>query len=83
VLVTGRVQGVFFRVSCARRARELGLGGSVRNRADGAVEAVFEGEPADVEAMVAWCRVGPDLSRVEAVEVREEGLEGEREFRIV
>jgi acylphosphatase len=82
VLVTGRVQGVFFRVSCARRARELGLAGSVRNRGDGAVEAVFEGGPADVDAMVAWCRTGPELSRVDAVEVHEELPEGEREFRI-
>jgi acylphosphatase len=83
VVVTGRVQGVFFRATCARRARALGLGGSVRNRADGAVESVFEGADADVETMVDWCRSGTELSRVEAVELSEEIPAGEHEFRIV
>ena len=83
VVVRGRVQGVFFRDTCRREARERGVSGWVRNTPDGAVEAVFEGDPTDVETMVAWCRVGPDLSRVDAVEVREVSLEGEREFRIV
>jgi acylphosphatase len=83
VVVTGRVQGVFFRATCARRARALGLGGSVCNRADGAVEAVFEGAQADVEAMVDWCRSGTELSRVEAVELSEEIPTSEHEFRII
>jgi acylphosphatase len=70
VVVEGRVQGVFFRASCAREARRLGLSGFVRNRADGAVEAEFEGRPDEVEAMVAWCRQGPPSARVEDVTVR-------------
>jgi acylphosphatase len=70
VVIEGRVQGVFFRASCAREARRLGLGGFVRNRADGAVEAEFEGPPEEVEAMVAWCRKGPPSARVEDVKVR-------------
>jgi acylphosphatase len=82
VIVTGRVQGVFFRAECARRARALGLGGSVRNRADGAVEAVFEGRPADVGAMIAWCRTGTEWAQVDEVETTEETPTDEHEFRI-
>jgi acylphosphatase len=83
VVVSGRVQGVFFRATCARRARALGLRGSVRNRADGAVEAVFEGESAEVESMIAWCRTGTDLSRVDAVETTEETPTDEHGFRVI
>ena len=72
VVVRGRVQGVGFRMSCARRAWQLGVGGSVRNRADGAVEAVFEGPATAVEAMVDWCRAGPPMARVSSVEVQAE-----------
>jgi acylphosphatase len=82
VVVTGRVQGVFFRAECAERARARGLGGFVRNLPDGRVEAAFEGDPQAVEFMVDWCRRGPRLARVDAVEVTEEPPAGEREFRI-
>ena len=82
VIVTGRVQGVFFRATCAARARSAGLAGWVRNRPDGAVEAAFEGPDADVEAMISWCRSGTDLSRVESVEIAEEEPIGAHEFRI-
>jgi acylphosphatase len=82
VLVSGQVQGVFFRVMCERRARDLDLGGWVRNLRDGRVEAVFEGRADDVDAAVAWCREGPPGARVTSVEVVEEPLEGERDFRI-
>jgi acylphosphatase len=82
VFVSGMVQGVFFRVEAASRARSLGLGGFVRNTPDGRVEAVFEGEPDKVDRMVAWCRRGPDLARVESVEVGEEPPQGDRDFRI-
>ena len=70
VVIDGRVQGVFFRASCAREARRLGLSGWVRNRADGAVEAEFEGPPDRVDAMVAWCRQGPPSARVDDVSVQ-------------
>lgn len=83
MVVTGRVQGVFFRADCARRARALGLAGSVRNRPDGAVEAIFEGEPAGVERMIEWCRTGTDLSRVDAVEATEETPTDEHGFRVL
>ena len=59
VIVHGRVQGVFFRDTIRREAERRGVAGWVRNRRDGAVEAVFEGRREDVEAMVELCRRGP------------------------
>ena len=82
VLVTGRVQGVFFRGTCAAEARRLGIGGWVRNLPDARVEAAFEGDEAAVERMVAWCRHGPDLAAVDAVEVRAEEPVGDLDFRV-
>jgi acylphosphatase len=83
VFVSGQVQGVFFRAECASRAREIGLGGFVRNLRDGRVEAVFEGDPADVDALVEWCHSGPRWAQVEQVEVAEEEPRGDPEFRVV
>jgi acylphosphatase len=82
VEVSGRVQGVFYRATCTERARELGLGGWVRNGSDGVVDAEFEGDEQAVETIVAWCRVGPATARVDSVQVREEPLTGERSFRV-
>jgi acylphosphatase len=82
VLVSGRVQGVFFRAECARRARDRGLSGFVSNRPDGRVEAAFEGEDADVRALVEWCREGPEWAHVEEIETREEPAAGHSDFRI-
>jgi acylphosphatase len=82
VTVSGRVQGVFYRASCARLARERGLAGSVRNRPDGRVEAVFEGADDVVDQMVDWCRRGPDHARVDAVEIADEQPVGEAGFRV-
>jgi acylphosphatase len=83
VSISGRVQGVFFRASCAREARRLHVSGWIRNAADGGVEAVFEGLDGDVEALVGWCRSGPEQARVEAVEIAEEALTGEDGFRVL
>jgi len=82
VVVHGRVQGVFFRDSCERMARSAGVSGWVRNRNDGAVEAVFEGEPDAVERIVGWARQGPRRADVERVEVFEEEPVGESGFRV-
>ena len=71
VVISGRVQGVGFRASCQRQAVTLGLTGWVRNRWDGAVEALFEGEAAMVDAMVRWCHDGPPMADVDWVEVAE------------
>jgi acylphosphatase len=82
VVVHGRVQGVFFRGSTQEEARRAGIGGWVRNLPDGAVEAVFEGEAAAVEQLVAYCRRGPRWADVTDVDVFEEVPEGERSFRV-
>jgi len=80
VRVSGRVQGVWFRGTCARRAREAGVSGWVRNLDDGRVEAVFEGAEAPVRALIAWSHEGPPLAEVTDVEVIEEPPTGERGF---
>lgn len=74
VVARGRVQGVGFRASTRRHARALGLAGFVRNRADGSVEAVFEGDAAAVEAALAFVREGPPGARVDSVETIEREL---------
>jgi acylphosphatase len=81
-VVYGRVQGVAFRGSTADEARRAGVDGWVRNRPDGRVEAVFEGEAAAVEALLAFCRRGPTWAEVTRLEVSEEPPQGERDFRI-
>jgi len=82
VAAHGRVQGVFFRDSTRQRAESLGVSGWVANRADGAVEAVFEGERDAVERMVAWMGEGPRSAAVSEVEVNEEEPEGLRGFDV-
>lgn len=79
----GRVQGVFFRDTIRRIAESRDVAGRVRNRSDGAVEAVFEGPAAAVAELVAFCHRGPDGARVEEIEESEEPPEGLEGFRIV
>jgi acylphosphatase len=81
VIVHGRVQGVYFRGTTEAEAAARGVAGWVRNRADGSVEAVFEGDPESVEALVAFCGRGPRHARVARIEVLEEAPEGLRAFR--
>jgi acylphosphatase len=76
VLVHGSVQGVFFRDSVRRLAQQRGVSGWVRNNRDGTVEAVFEGEPDAVDALVDFCRRGPRGAAVEHVDVHDEEPEG-------
>jgi acylphosphatase len=73
---------VWFRDGCAREARARGVDGWVRNRADGRVEAAFEGDEASVDALVGWCRQGPSRARVREVEVLDELPTGELGFSI-
>lgn len=82
VLISGRVQGVGFRETCRREAQHLGLVGTVRNRADGSVEAVFEGPAAAVARMIDWCRQGPRSARVQKVTVTSEPPDGDDSFTI-
>ena len=82
VIVSGRVQGVFYRATCVERARALGVTGWVRNTLDGRVEAEFEGEDAAVQAMVAWAREGPAGAHVHALEVDDRPVVGDGAFRV-
>jgi len=82
VVVHGGVQGVFFRDSTQEEAERWGVAGWVRNRDDGAVEAVFEGDSEAVEAMVGFCREGPSTADVQDVEVSEEEAEGLSSFDV-
>jgi acylphosphatase len=82
VYVSGQVQGVFYRAECRRAAQRRGVGGFVRNLSDGRVEAEFEGDDADVDAMVTWCHEGTPFAEVTSVEVAEEEPRGDRDFRV-
>jgi len=83
VLISGRVQGVFFRASAREEAERLSLSGWVRNLPDGRVEALLAGPPDKVDDMIAWCHHGPPLAQVTGVEVSwEKAPEGLRGFRV-
>jgi acylphosphatase len=82
VVVRGNVQGVFFRDSCRREARSRGVTGWVTNRFDESVEAVFEGEPEAVDALVDWCRHGPRGADVDSVDETREDPEGVSGFDV-
>ena len=70
VIISGRVQGVWFRASTKQQAEKLGLTGWVRNTDNGQVEAVFEGEDEKLDEMINWCHKGPSLSKVEKVDIK-------------
>ena len=83
VLISGRVQGVFYRGTCQDVAREYDVRGWVRNLPDGRVEAVFEGPAEDVHRLVEWSRQGPRDAVVEDVRVQAEPPEGLSGFQVV
>jgi len=82
VVVSGRVQGVWFRDTTRHHASEHGVAGWVRNRSDGAVEAWFEGPVDAVGAVVAWCHEGPPRAHVERVDVEDEEPRGLTGFSV-
>ncbi len=82
VIVRGRVQEVWFRGNTEREALRAGVDGWVRNRADGSVEAIFEGSPESVSALVDWVHRGPRHAHVTEVEVTPEPPEGLRGFEV-
>lgn len=82
MFVSGTVQGVYYRATTRDTARERGVDGWVRNLEDGRVEAVFEGDPDDVEGMVEWCHTGSPAADVEDVEVEYEDPEGLTGFEV-
>ena len=83
LVIRGRVQGVYFRQSSVREARRLGLTGWVKNRADGGVEMLAEGEEDSIKELTSWANHGPSAARVDSVDVRWRGYTGEfPDFRI-
>ncbi|MFI5912340.1 acylphosphatase [Dactylosporangium sp. NPDC051541] len=82
MLISGRVQGVYYRDTCRQVARAHGVAGWVRNLPDGRVEAVFEGDEGPVAALLTWCGDGPPEANVTGVEARDESVEGLNSFEI-
>jgi len=82
VIISGQVQGVWFRASTKQKADELGLNGWVKNTQNGDVEAVFEGEEDIVEKMISWCHDGPPKARVDNVVVKKQQTIGFKGFSI-
>jgi acylphosphatase len=84
ILISGRVQGVYFRAYAREVAQKQRLSGWVRNRVDGTVEAVVEGEETAVQGFIAWCHDGPPGARVTDVQVTWVPYKGDfRDFRIL
>ncbi len=78
-VISGRVQGVFFRMETQRAARRIGVTGWVRNKADGTVEAIFEGDEDRVASVLEWCKQGPPHARVDNIDVKMAAFSGEFE----
>ena len=81
--IRGRVQGVWFRGSAQRKARELGVNGFVKNMPDGSVYAEAEASEEALRAFVNWCRTGPELARVESVDVQAVPSLGSQDFEVL
>lgn len=82
IRISGRVQGVGYRWALACEAEALGLGGWVRNRHDGSVEALVCGAPPAVQILIDWAQQGPPLAQVQAVDVTEVESEGPASLRV-
>lgn len=84
LVVRGRVQGVYFRASTQREARRLGLTGWVKNRSDGSVEILAEGEETSIRELYSWAQKGPTAARVDRVDTRWRSFTGDfADFRVV
>lgn len=81
VVITGRVQGVWYRGWAVEQAAALGLRGWIRNRRDGSVEAVFCGDPEQVDHMIVACRTGPSAAKVTAVDCEQAPIPDGSGFR--
>ena len=75
VLISGRVQGVWFRANTKNKADELGLSGWVKNTIDGKVEAVFEGDEKNIFKMIEWCSKGPSKAKVSKIEIIKKNIQ--------
>ena len=83
ITVTGKVQGVFFRVSTKAVANQMGINGFVRNETDGSVYIEAEGESFMLDELVNWCKEGPDGAKVEEVELVEGELKNHKGFEVL
>ena len=83
IKVTGKVQGVFFRVSTKAVANQMGINGFVRNEKDGSVYLEAEGENFLLEELVNWCKEGPDGAKVENVEITESEIKNLLGFEVL
>ena len=84
LIIRGRVTGVFFRAATQREARRLGVMGWVKNRNEGSVEILAEGDEDSVKEIISWAHHGPSAARVDSVDVRWRSYTGEfSDFRIV
>ncbi|PPF44264.1 acylphosphatase [Pseudoclavibacter sp. AY1F1] len=83
VIVAGSVQGVGYRFSTAQEAKRLGVSGWVRNLHDGRVEAEFEGQETQVDALLAWMAEGPQYAEVTSSRISERTPKGTEGFRVV
>lgn len=81
IILSGKVQGVFFRKFICENAVKLGLKGYVKNTADRNVEAVFEGEKEKIKSMIELCRKGPESAKVENIKIIKEKFQHEKGFR--
>jgi acylphosphatase len=82
IVVSGKVQGVFYRQSTKEKAKSLGIGGTVKNDNDGSVHIIATGSKEQLDELVQWCHRGPDKAKVEKVEVNELPLESFSSFTI-
>lgn len=82
IVVTGKVQGVWYRASAAEKAEELGLRGYAENRSDGSVHILVEGPPGSVDRFITWCRTGPPRAQVHLVRSIKGELAGAPDFQI-
>ena len=83
LLISGKVQGVWYRKSSSIKANELNLKGTVRNLEDGRVEMVVSGEKEDLKRLVNWCKKGPELAVVDNLEFKEMRYQRFSDFRII
>jgi acylphosphatase len=84
LVISGIVQGVWYRASTKVMAEQLGLTGWVKNRPDGCVEAVFEGDEQKVKEMVAWCWKGPPNAKVTDISMKDDQIVGSfKEFTVL
>jgi len=80
IIVSGRVQGVFYRLSAKRQAKILNLTGWIKNKENGKVEIIAEGEEENLRKLILWCRRGPLIARVEDIKTEWKEYKGEFEY---